>query len=163
MKIPKGYQIHITTWENDADALSTQVISGLTEEDVNFYIDLARKFLSKNGAPDKRGFGNGSVAAADLVATVHAVLKAHPNVSKSVMSEWVEYSTESWDNSGDLEAEIGDIDVVADNLHGLLCDTVLGHPVSEYYFGQEYFCRVFDTYEVVYFTSPGKAVTSKFK
>ena len=39
--IPSGYQIVVTSWENDADNYNTETISGLTLEQVMFYKDIA--------------------------------------------------------------------------------------------------------------------------
>lgn len=42
--IPAGYQIQITSWENDADNYNTKILSGLTKEDAKFYIEFAKLF-----------------------------------------------------------------------------------------------------------------------
>lgn len=61
--IPKGYQIHVTTWENDGDNYKTKIISGLTGAKVKMLYQLAKFFESgtNNNAtgPDGRGnYGN---------------------------------------------------------------------------------------------------------
>ena len=47
--IKAGYQLHVTTWECDADAYGTKIISGLTEEDTKFYIAWVKQFVSRHG------------------------------------------------------------------------------------------------------------------
>lgn len=39
-----GFQLHVTSWENDGDNYKTQIISGLNEIDTQFLIFMAKPF-----------------------------------------------------------------------------------------------------------------------
>jgi hypothetical protein len=45
--IPAGYQIHITSWENDGDHSQTKVISGLTRDELELIIKFCNWFKKK--------------------------------------------------------------------------------------------------------------------
>lgn len=137
--IPAGYQLHVTTWENDADNYSTQIINGLTEEDVHFLLSLARNFKSRNDT--KPGLGNDEVDTDVLTSLIRDALEANPDISSAVRADWIEGIA-----SGDIAYE-------------LFIDRLLGSP-GEGYGG--YFCRVFDDYEVFYFKTEVKNVSDKF-
>lgn len=57
--IKAGYQLHITTWENDADNYKTETINGLTKGEVKYLISVAKLFYSENGR-NCIEFGNSS-------------------------------------------------------------------------------------------------------
>lgn len=42
--IKKGYQLRVTSWENDADNYNTVSLDGLSKEDVEFYINFIKVF-----------------------------------------------------------------------------------------------------------------------
>lgn len=46
--IKKGYQLQVTSWENDADNYNTVSLDGLTKEDVEFYINFIKVFRELN-------------------------------------------------------------------------------------------------------------------
>lgn len=151
MNIPVGYQLHIHSWENDGDASGTEILSGLTEEDVKFYLALLELFGS-GGRGD--GFGNGlDLDMVDVGKTVLEVYLEHPDVSKAVKKqfEWLKGVKCNVDEDEDAAVEF------SDGLREVMGD-LLGFP-STY----EYDFRVFDGYEVYYFETPVKNVTSKFK
>lgn len=131
MNIPTGYQVRISTWENDGDYRKTQVINGLSKEDVYFYQDLTKLFYSRHRS-EMKGFGNGSVDAEELIQRVTEILGAHPNISRATHDLW-------------NDPEFPDsIDIIYDTL----CECVLGYP-EEY--DKPYFCRVFEKFEVLFF------------
>jgi hypothetical protein len=137
--LPAGYQLHITTWENDADHYMTKVMSGLTKEDVQFYVEMAKAFKSRNNRP--AGMGNGIVAANKLVPFIDKLLAKHTGLSQKVRDYW---STEGEPGDFDMALE----DVKYDLYMEILAENVLGEPVNEYY---EYgFCRVFAEFKVYF-------------
>ena len=54
--IKKGYRMTIISWENDADNYRREVLEGLSEDEVKFYLELCKLHVSKNGRAG--GFGN---------------------------------------------------------------------------------------------------------
>jgi hypothetical protein len=122
--IKNTFEIHIETWENDADDYRTIVHTGLTLEDVHFYHDLAKRFKSRNSRP-VGGLGNDDHELDFLVELVNEVVASHPDMSAETASIWC--------------AEVDE-----DNNYARLCDYVLHDPV-EYDYG---FCRVFDKFKV---------------
>ena len=132
LNIPQGYQIEITTWENDADYYQKQILNGLTESDVWFYQKLLSRFKSVNHSND--GFGNSDehqVQDEDLEEWVRSVLDDHPHVSESTYQLW---------------SEALDKKEVRDQI----MDKLLGHTV-DYDYG---FIRVFESMSVVYVAEP---------
>lgn len=139
--IPAGYQLHVTTWENDGDHYNTEIISGLTEADVRFLLDVAKQFGSRNSTTP--GLGNGSVKGEQLVALLREKLADHPEISDDIKQVWSEGSDE-------------------DIAYDILTDLLLGTPQEEGYFDELYFCRVFDDFKVYYFPETIKDVTQSF-
>lgn len=46
--IPKGYQLHVTSWENDGDNYKTEVLSGIQDlNDVKFLVQVAQDLASR--------------------------------------------------------------------------------------------------------------------
>jgi len=121
--IMNTFEIHIETWENDADDYRTIVHTGLTLEDVHFYHDLAKRFKSGNRIED--GLGNDEHELDFLVEVVDEVIARHPDMSVETGIIW-QPGMEEGDN------------------YQRLCDYVLSDPV-EYDYG---FCRVFDSFKV---------------
>lgn len=143
MSVPKGYQLHIHSWENDADARMTKIISGLTKHDVKFYLDLARNFKSRNN-PQGAGptYGNGEVDDETLSTIATKVLAANPNVSHKIRKAF----------------EFGGR-VHGFNVRDILVSDILGHAAS-FDYG---FCRVFDGFEVYHFKASARNMTKSFK
>ena len=58
--IPAGYRLSVVSWENDGDNYRTEVLEGLTAEQVKFYVAVCKLFYSENGYSrnDKTCFGN---------------------------------------------------------------------------------------------------------
>ena len=147
--IPAGYQIHIKTWENDGDAYKTQIVSGLTDVDVYFYIAIAEMFQSKN-SHKIRGLGNGAVKPATLREMVSEVLKTTTGLSKEIRQKWEDALAED------------DEDQYCCITWELLCEEILGFPVSEYYSEQSNFCRAYDSVKVYYYPEEVSNVTDRF-
>jgi hypothetical protein len=57
-KIPKGYRLIVSSWENDGDHSRTEMMDGLSKEDTSFLVELIGLLKSKNGRGDKTYFGN---------------------------------------------------------------------------------------------------------
>lgn len=132
--IPVGYQLHITTWENDADHYKTEILSGLTKPDVCFYLDLARQFRSVHSEP--AGLGNSSVSGEILIKVIRDTLTRHPDISPIEQELW-----------NDVESEYAE-----DQYHELLTDRILGYQSYQGDYGDDgYFCRVFASYQVYYY------------
>jgi hypothetical protein len=47
-KIPVGYHLIVTSWENDADNYNTKVVEGLSLEATKLLVDVIQLFYSKN-------------------------------------------------------------------------------------------------------------------
>lgn len=146
--IPPGYQLHITSWENDGDARATEILNGLSKADVAFYVELLSYFRSGSG------FGNSSETDQREVAEVISkTLKSNPGVSTKI--------TESFGSVDKLLAETDEYDeenadAISDTCTELMCD-LLGAPVEQYY---DY--RVFETFKVYYFQSAVADVSEEF-
>jgi len=120
--ILQGYQVSITTWENDADHYKKQITSGLTLEMAKAYVDIAKMFNSRNAT--NPGFGNGVLNEDEFEQIMYMLEEKHPQA-------YPEFEEDT-----------------LDSFHYFLCDQILGQP-EEYY--QMYFCRVYDQHEVHYF------------
>jgi hypothetical protein len=150
MNIKKGYQLHITTWENDGDVYKTKVIDGLDKADVKFYIELASLFTSKNNRSSK-GFGNGGITEygdkyhnscmEDVVEAISKAVSNNPNAKQEITSPYL---------SQDF-----------DEVYEHLLEEVLDY--TEQYEDVNYFCRVFSNFNVYYFPEEVKEVTEEFK
>ena len=132
LHIPKGYRLTLVTIEDDAQERRTQTLSGLTEKDVLFYLDLARNF----GAEGRRG--NDEVSASALALLVESALKGHPGISRTESLLW----TEALKKAADLEDEFGG------PVYDLLESRLLGRSVR-YGYG---FCRQLDSFSVEHVT-----------
>lgn len=146
--IPAGYQLHIKTWENDGDARKTKVISGLEKEEVEFFIEIAKRFASRN-SPEK-GIGNGSATGDQLKEIVKTALDNHPHISDELRN--------------DVESCFDDEDLWDAHLYEYITDRILGFPENEIYRSDfENFCRVYDSHKVYYYPQAVEEVTEKFK
>lgn len=56
--IPAGYRVTIESWENDADNYKTKIVEGLQKPSVEFLIDFAKLFHSRNNWNGPKGHGN---------------------------------------------------------------------------------------------------------
>lgn len=138
LKIPTGYQLHVTTWENDADDYKTQIISGLSFNEVLFYVEFASKFLSEHA--EVPGLGNEYHDDETLKEVLGEVINNH--FLGMALEKRLESPTFS----------------VRD-----FVESILGTPVGY----EDDFCRVFSSYKVLYFDVPvsieAEDVTREFK
>lgn len=79
--IKNGYQLSVTSWENDGDNYKTVVTNGLSEEDVKFLIHLGQNFSIKNNNNDD-GYSDETVEC-----FVEESLEKFPNVTQSLAEE----------------------------------------------------------------------------
>lgn len=138
---PVGFQLHLTTWENDGDFYSDQVISGLTEADVSFYVDVAMLFTSKNNRKNGDGMGNTENDPSYLLEVIQEKLEKHPNISEKTKKIW---------STADEET-----------IHELLVEHILGETTD--YEDYDNFCRVFESFKVLEIREPVIDVTKQFK
>jgi hypothetical protein len=84
---PSGYELQVTTWENDMLNPQTRTMGGLTKEDVQFYIELAKHF---DHTPSRAylGLGNNDVSPSVLVPLIDKLLAKHTNISPKVRAFW---------------------------------------------------------------------------
>jgi hypothetical protein len=141
--IPQGYQIQIHSWENDSDHRRVKTISGLTKEDVQFYIELTKLFYSMNAWGTSKGFGNSAPNPHDLNTAVIGVINSHPSVSVMTHGLW---------NDPDFP---DDIDIIYDTL----IEFVLGFPED---YDNVYFCRVFESMDIYFVPNDIKEISSEF-
>lgn len=151
--IPAGYQLHITTWENDGDAYNTKIVSGLGLDDVTFLVALAKKFKSCHNHIES-GLGNGGTTRNQLVNAIESAMSEHmPN--KKLQDEINGFITIQDENDED--------DNNGYYIYEWLVETILGYPVEELYrYDYERFCRVFDSFNVFYYQTEVKNVTENF-
>ena len=104
--IPAGYQLSISTWENDYDNYKTETLNGLTSEDVQFYICFLNYFKRK-------GFGNETVDSETIgieerIAITEAYNQYPPSSPEllervqSSLADWKDNPNESHDWITDL-------------------------------------------------------------
>ena len=84
--LKKGYIIEVDSWENDGYNYQTNTISGLTDNDVNFYKELLLLFYSKSN--NHNCFGNCYEKSdlRDIEETLeiltNLIIKYYPNFNK---------------------------------------------------------------------------------
>lgn len=125
----------------NCDFRSDQVISGLTEADVSFYIDVAMLFTSKNNRKNGGGMGNTENNPSYLLEVIQEKLEEHPNISEG--------TKEIWSNADE------------DTIHELLVEHILGDTTD--YEDYDNFCRVFESFKVLEIREPVIDVTKQFK
>jgi hypothetical protein len=140
--IPAGYQLHVTTWENDGDYYKTTVLSGLTKEDTNFLVSIAKQFSRKGK------YGNDFIKDTDLIEVISNALESSSGITLLMRADWQEALQNSIDE-GDG----------AYPLHELLSDSLLGNPEEDYSPG---FCRVVETIEVYFIPKAVSDITKEF-
>jgi len=151
---PSGYELQVTTWENDGDNSQTRTMGGLTKEDVQFYIELAKHF-DHTASTDSLGLGNDDVTPDVLVPLIDGLLVKHTNISPKVRAFW-ELDPEDKEVAGITGDCLSDyrFDLYIDNLSY----TILGR-------SRDGFCRVFDNFKVMFI--PAEVVitdvTAEFK
>lgn len=144
--IQPGYQLHITSWENDADNYRTEIIQGLTKEDVQFYLHFLRHFYSPYSRHKDMigpGYGNMDInkcKEAESIA-ITAAFEAFPPSSPKLLNN-VKQSIEFWKEQPEES-----------------CDWVY-ETIGRWVEYNRY--RVFDSFEVYYIPEEIKNVTDEF-
>lgn len=158
-QIPVGYQLHVHSWEGDADYRRVEILSGLTEEDVRFYIELLPYFNANRGWINP-GHENEQIDCNDFIIHLDKCMANHPNISNSVREVW----TMSEDELNELfdYDQFEDEDPREELLYERICENLLGYPENESYDGTSDL-RVFEKYEVYFVERPIVDVTDKFK
>jgi hypothetical protein len=147
--IQAGYQLHVTTWENDADHYQTNSIGGLSKEDVEFYVHILRHFKSKyNGG----GEGNDEICTSTLLSIVKESLDEHPGISADVRSK---YYHEFGEADEDTDEETTRAKEIYDELREVLGDTV---DYEDY----DLFIRVVEKMEVTFIKCDSIDMSHKF-
>ena len=147
MTIPSGYQLHINSWENDGDNCKTEIISGLTKEDVKFYLHFLSHFYSQSSTNENkigRGFGNmnmGESRENEERTAIESALKNCPPSSPDLI-EQVKDSIDGW-NEDPYE------------VYDWVRETIGYWDNDERY-------RVFDSFEVYYIPEDIPSVKYKF-
>lgn len=87
--IQAGYQLHITSWENDGDNYKTQTLSGIaTREDVKFLLAIANLFIRSSSS-----WGNTDVEDGVIASRVKELLVEHNNITGEMRTNWEERTT----------------------------------------------------------------------
>jgi hypothetical protein len=155
--IPPGYQLHVVSWENDADAYGTKIISGLTKEDVEFLLSIVKRFESHSW--HRGGLGNQGNSNSTLVKVIMQARDDHPGISCDLRMHW----TLELPEFDDID-ELHDDDL--DSAGCQACDLIyelLGSPVDPYFYDTINFCRVFESFKVYKFDVQVPEVTLQFK
>jgi hypothetical protein len=141
-EIPAGYRVVVTSWENDADNYKTEMVEGLSRDDVSLLVDVIQLFYSKNNPPKGRVcYGNLCEPDDEIIeqcmSAIEAVLAQHPKSSTSPLSDYFKN---------------------AEGVMEYLCD--LGLSGSEFFW-----TRVLESFEVYYFPEAMyiQVVTDEFK
>ena len=140
--IPSGYQLSVTTWENDADNYKTKTFPGLTKEDVKFYLHFLFHFRS-HWMNEKvgEGYGNTEVSFEKEKAALGSAWKNFPPSSSDLVED-VQNSLEYWETG-----------------HTYSCDWAY-ELVGNWNEGGLY--RVFESFKVHLFREPVPDVTEEF-
>lgn len=148
--IPAGYQVTITSWENDADYYKDEIFQGLSEADAKFLTELCPLFGSYHSYHNPNYRFGGDWNRKDLeerwsrmVEVINEVLAANLDISDGMKKKWtVDQTKQYW--KGDYEESISEL---------------VGN-CGEGYSGN--YRRVFESLVVHYFPTEVEDVTSKF-
>lgn len=144
--IHPGYQLYITSWENDADNFRTEILSGLTKEDVRFYLHFLNHFKREFNVDNisHKFYGNediGKYPDAEKIAITNAYEKCRPTSPQ--LLEDVENSFEIWKTSN------------------FSCDWV--RETIGFWGEYDDFYRVFHSYKIYLIRTPSPNVTREFR
>jgi hypothetical protein len=136
--IPKGYQLHITSWTNDADNYNTTIHSGLSPDDVNFLLQIVKPFKSRHSGGK---FGNNEGCTMAINEHIFECWQGHNSKEHSAYADWFDDRNEEDED-------------YAEGLSDLAYDLV----------GCDEYCgwRVFDGAKVFHFPVEVKEVTETF-
>jgi len=158
--IKKGYQLTITSWENDGDAYKTQIISGLSQEKLKFFIDVMSNFFWNHRFAEtlvKGKYyhgGNKNISDEKVVEIINDTLSRYPDVKEEIMTEYdLGHENDEFEEEWDRE------EYISVSYRKIITD-LLGHPVSEYY--DKDFVRVACEYQVHYIPLDVEDVTQLF-
>lgn len=158
--IEPGYQLHINTWDNDGDNKTTQIISGLSEQNLKFYIDLAKRFKCKDWPKNKGCRGNGANEKNEHFDAIVASAKAFPpegDVKKYVVDELLDGKFDDKETC----------DMWPQEKHNwaweFLTDDVLGRPDNFYCENYANFTKAYEDHKVYFVPGSIQDVTDKFK
>ena len=121
MQIKAGFRLEVETWENDADNYRTEVLDGLTEAEVKFYVEVAKAHYSKND-PSKKGFGN-------MYEPDKEEEKEYTDAMRAIFRKHISVLNKIWD---DFEPSWIDEESFLDMVNNV--NYKLGLNGSEYYF-----------------------------
>lgn len=151
--IPAGYQIHIRSWENDADHYKTTITSGLNNNEVRFFIEIANQFNSQNEWREGKtpGFGNDTMNVIDMYQVLDSAFAKHgagltEHLQTKIRNILDEYNEE-------------DDEAFAESAYEWLTTNILGFTVD--YIDYDFFVRVVDDIKVFYISGAAD-VTSEF-
>jgi hypothetical protein len=102
--IPAGYMLIVHSWENDMDNPGSKLLTGLSREDVKFYLHFLKQFHSQYSPYSiGPGFGNeniepgkGNLGMLALSTAYHT----HPPSSPKLLTE-VTFSLNNWAENPD--------------------------------------------------------------
>ena len=140
MSIPAGYQLHITSWTNDADNYNTKIHDGLSEEDVKFLLDVVKPFKSQHNGGR---FGNNDSCTGQINEHIFECLKKYPTTQ-------FQECLEGFEQDIDLDEDEEEIDGLSDLAYDLV--------------GRDEYCgwRVFESAKVFFYPEEVKEVTKQF-
>lgn len=140
MSIPAGYQLHITSWTNDADNYKTTIHDGLSEEDVKFLLDVVKPFKSHHNGGR---FGNDDSCTSQINEHILECLKKYPT------TQFQEY-LEGFETDIDPDEDEEEIDGLSDLAYDLV--------------GRDEYCgwRVFESAKIFFYPEEVKEVTKQF-
>lgn len=157
--IKPGYQLSVISWENDGDNYSTQIIYGLSEAKLKFFLEVMSLFYFDYRLPKEfqqrphyHG-GNEEISDEEVIALIEHVLSRHPDVSAEIIEEYgLGHFNDKFENDWDKR------DYMNNSYREILKD-LLGQP-GEYY--ENDFVRVADGYTVHFVPGEIEDVTAKF-
>lgn len=144
--IKPGFLLKITTWENDADAYNTVELPGLGEDEVKFFIEVAKLFYSRHSHLEK-GFGNSERGMDEVGPSIDEIVAKFKAEGLTVPKDWdkEQYEDKVW-------LERYEEDFYSDYLYDLIGS-----------WNDGYYWRVFDDFQVFHVPSALENVTHKFK
>jgi hypothetical protein len=91
--IPAGYRLTVHSWENDGDNGKTEVLSGLSREKTQYYVDLCK--LLRVYTKGKRDFGNLYDPSESKLTAFSNAVKLIVDNHPAAKQEFDEYTEES--------------------------------------------------------------------
>lgn len=134
--IPAGYRITVESWENDADNYKTEIMEGLQKASIEFLVDFAKLFYSKNNWNGPKGHGNMyEPRAKELNDFQEAYMKVvSKHITKDAEPSLLQYF---WDEDNNL---------LYDDQHDGIMELAYELGLS----GGDFFTRVLDSIKVEY-------------